>query len=293
MKRQRVQLMSRDREIMKLLLRARWLSTRQLRDRFFPGSSANAVNKRMAKLTQVGLLRTVRPNMTSQRWYKPSAAGAALVAPDASDNASLRYPFPRQLDHFARINDVRLWFERQPELWLQEFWAEWEYKIIGLRPAVVPDALAVLRHGNWQRVLAVEVDCATEHPNVLARKLQAYGSTAAREFVQAVLICVPGWRRLRSVVTACYRMRVVDAGVDCWLLDLNRLGAMSAKSRDVINLATLGDDAQPPTHSLRDLIASPVCLSCRQDGNSTLSGAYTETFENGGHREYSDIGKRA
>jgi hypothetical protein len=282
--------MDRDREIMKLLLRARWLSTQQIRDRFFPGRTANAVNKRLAKLTTAGLLRVVRPHMTSQCWYRPSAAGAALLAQDASNGGtSVRYGFPRQLDHFARINDLRLWFELQEALNLRGFLAEWEYKQVGVRPTVVPDALAFLEQDGRHGVLAIEVDCGTENADVLVRKMRAYASTTARNFIVAVFMCVEGWRRLRSTITACYRAGVVGTGVECWLVDLGRLSGMSADSADIVDLGALGDDAQPPTRSLKTLLGCPVGLSRREEGNARVNAARPSTSGEVWYREYGDF----
>lgn len=227
--------------------------------------------------------------MTSERYYTLSSA-AARVAVDETEPRSRRlsWPFPKQLQHFEYINDLRLWFEAQPELGVEAFWAEWQFKDAGVRPAVVPDALVALEPTGRRLWLALEVDCGTENSNLVARKMLMYKCEVEGSLhgLLAVFIWVPGWRRLRAVVAACYRAGVVEAGVPCWLGDLDRLATMRADSADVVDLQALGDETQPPASSLATLLASPVGLSCREERHEPVTGSVSDDCRLGVPRAY-------
>src|SRR5689334_19176703 len=113
----------RDDQILELLGRARWLTTDQLRAKFFPSKSANAVNKRMRILVDDGLLRSVRPGMTAQCWFRLGSAGVVRLENKGSAVAVPRR-LPVQLTHFKSTNDVRLSLES--EIKSCTFLAEWE-----------------------------------------------------------------------------------------------------------------------------------------------------------------------
>ena len=148
-----------------------------------------------------------------------------------------------------------------------------KFKEAGSRPVVVPDALVALQPGSRPIWLAVEVDCGTENAQYVARKLLTYQGfhQTPLPMPTAVSVWVPGWRRMRSVIKACFRAGVDEVGSQCWLIDLERLQSMNSESQDVVDLASLGDERLPPTRSLAELLGSPVSVSRREDEQTAVS----------------------
>ena len=227
--------------------------------------------------------------MTAERYYRLTRTSAGRLAHDTGGSGP-RVPrrFPIQWMHATRINDVRLWFERQPELGPPEFAAEWEFKELAYRTAVVPDGVVVLRADGEPGYLAVEVDCGTENPQMVARKVAAYRNGTAHEMPRmcAVLIWAPGWRRLRSILAACYRAGLNEVFGECIFGDLDQLNSTRAGSSEFVSLARLDDEGAAVTHRLVDLLVSPVALSSPEETPAAVSQAGCVTCEAGADRQY-------
>lgn len=260
----------RDLDLMDLLARARWLNTSQIRSRFFPEKTANAVNKRMAKLVAARWLRTVRPGLMAERYYSLTERGRRHA--EQTGVGGLKHThttrFPKQLKHFSWINDLRLWFQR-PGLTRVRYEAFWENHPGG-GSSLVPDAIATI--GEELR-LAIEVDCGTENANTVAQKVARYerdGHTLETSLT-AIVVWAPGWRRIHGIAAACYRAGVGLTTPACWLADIESLGSIWIDSPEFVNLSTLDDESQPTAHALRTLLGSPVGLSCGGDKTTGVS----------------------
>ena len=258
MKRLTVQLTVRDRELFNLLAKARWLSTSQVRRRFFPDVSANAVNKRLRKLTQAGYLYRVRPGLTAECFYR-LAQKARGLCPDQS--IVLPRSLPVHLMHFTHINDVRLWLEAQVSqgLPLHEFWSECELKSVGQTWPVVPDGLAALALDGRVSLLAFEVDEGTEQPRLVLDKLIRYQAQREVEF-RVVVVFASSWARIRVLIKTLYGREW--SGLTCLIGDIQRLQSLSVNSPALVDLNTLDEPDGPSLVSLSEMLgvlfASPL-----------------------------------
>ena len=194
-----VEITGRDLQLFQTLNAAGWLHTRQIRDRFFPGKSTNAVCKRLRKLVSGNYLGMTRQNSTECAWYRLAGQGRlALIERDrlAADAITIPSQLPRKLKHFAAINDLRFAFERldgENGASLQFFCSERE---LGLIPQLfgkastlvsklfkayrlIPDALARIRITDNEDTrdvdVAIEYDAGTEHASFFGRtKIRQY-----------------------------------------------------------------------------------------------------------------------
>lgn len=246
---------SRDLELFNLLVRAKWLSTSQIRRRFFPGASLNAVQKRLRRLALGGHLKVGRTGRTSESLFSLTGTSRGLIG---FEHQAAR--LPQQLGHFAFINDLRLWFE---SVAAGRFLAEWEYRPFSTKGATVPDALVRLEHLDQPLLYAIEVDCSTENVRVLVGKLRGYRSSNQR--INGVLIWAPGPRRLRAIAAAVLRSDVGAEIGPVWLADSNELPRTDRCSATFISLDGVASGASPARVSLETLVASPLSLSSHEE----------------------------
>jgi hypothetical protein len=257
-------LTDRDRELFKLLSQARWLSTAQIGRRFFPGVSMNAVSKRLRRLVSGGLLFGTRPERTGESFFRLTRQGAGEVGEDVVVPRKL----PAQLKHRRLINDIRLWLATC-SMATHRFLAEWEFRLPVTKESQVPDAVLVVNVHGHERRLAVEVDCGTENASVLAKKLRGYGGVLTSGRLSGVVMFLPGQRRIKATVAACFKLGVLGDG-QCWVVDLDKLRNMDANTKSFLNLQSL-TAGEPVIDSLHTLLASPFSLSLRRERTSSVS----------------------
>lgn len=258
--RTRTILTERDRAILRLLGRARWLSTEQIQRSFFLTASSNAVSKRLRKLVETGYLHGVRRGRTELNYYRATSSGLQM----ASYTEPFRVPhFPTQIEHFRSINDVRLWFQLNSEA--ESVRAEWEYRSFHTSGTLIPDALVTFRKSGETNHLAIEVDGATENAHVLAKKLARYAAWDRTRNLAGVIVYAPGPSRIRSVVSSCFRLGHAT-GLRCWLTDILRLWSANGNSRCFLDLASAVDGHSIAMENLPGVLGSPFELSCRGEG---------------------------
>lgn len=276
----------RDRELCRILVGARWLSTRQIHRLFFGPASTNAVNKRMRRLVEASILYSVRPSRTGQTYFRLTALGMLTGA--GLDNVSRPAHFPRQIEHFEAINDLRIWFmQNDDNKCLKRFLAEWEYRAFQTRGALIPDALVAYGAGSRRR-LALEIDLATENARTVAAKILAYGGgDLARWPVDGLLIYVPGLSRFKSVIAACYRAGVCLA-IPCWLANIGALWSTDAKTPCFVNLAEALQGKPIAKASFREVLASPLDLSSRREGCTSVTDWGNVVYENRHRPKYQE-----
>ena len=85
-----------------------------------------------------------------------------------------------------------------------------------------------------------------------------------------VLVWVPGARRLRGSVAACFRAGIVGSGLPCWIADIDNLWAMDATTKCLVSLAALVDGSEGVQWSLNEVLSYPLDPSSREEG---LAGA--------------------
>jgi hypothetical protein len=187
------------------LASAGWLTTRQIRDYFFPRKSTNAVSKRLRKLIEGNYLAMVRTSSTEQGLYRLAGQGklALLEQTECSEKeVSIPIHLPRKFKHFTAINDLRYYFEQTIEsagIHLLYFFSERELGHYYAHPhlisdsiivllkgyKIIPDALAKIRtnhEGNTRELsLAIEYDAGTEHAAFFGRtKVKQYAALFAQ-----------------------------------------------------------------------------------------------------------------
>jgi len=173
--------MERDTWLLEALCRLRFLTTTQLlRLRF--GASRSAINKRLRRLFDEGLVRVWVRCLESDNVYSLTVAGRAVLATDRGA-CSLPRGLDRDLDHTLAINDVRIALAATlPALgaellsWLSD---------CDLRPhrsaRLVPDARFTIRWSNGSETsFYLEVDRNTRSAAALQRKLIAYRAMTYR-----------------------------------------------------------------------------------------------------------------
>lgn len=199
-----VALTDRDLKLLEKLNAAGWLTTRQVRDYFFPGKSANAVSKRLRKLTEGDYLAMVRTSSTEPGLYRLAGQGKQALLEHTEDGEEVSIPnhLPRKLRHFIAINDLRLYFEKKIEgedVQLLYFFGERELgryyarshsisdSYISLLGSykIIPDALAKLRikceGGTRELTVAIEYDAGTEQAAFFGRtKVKQYAVLSAQ-----------------------------------------------------------------------------------------------------------------
>lgn len=196
----------RDLEIFQKLNAAGWLTTRQIRNGFFPGKSTNAVCKRLRKLVAGKYIGMVRHNSTECALYRLAGQGKlALIEHSNLEAKDINTPtqVPRKLEHFMKVNDLRFSFEQLRgglNASLLFFFSEREMCLYRQHPGkvsdvllrllesynIIPDALARIRIADQEIArdidMAIEYDAGTEQAGFFGRtKVQQY----ARLFTQS------------------------------------------------------------------------------------------------------------
>ena len=174
----------------------RWLTTTQIGRLYFPGASANAVQKRLRKLAEGGYLRTHREGLLSEALHAPGPKAKAVY-----EERGLEYPGPsevsRQVAHLVGVNDIRIAVETGA-VPVAYFFAYWQVAALGWAHPLIPDAVFGLVAPH-RRHFAVEYDRGTEGLGVLARKLRVYDEGLPGLALEAVVIVTERVRRLGAL----------------------------------------------------------------------------------------------
>jgi hypothetical protein len=263
-------LTSRDRDLLLLASKARWLTTAQIHRAYFHNCSVNACQKRLRKLAQTGLLASARPSRTEQQLWRIGVHGAANLHAGGLSTPIPKRP-PANLDHFRTINDLRLWFKCELRDGSYSFLAEWELKR-GRKLTVIPDALVRIKANRWSLLLAIEVDLATENPGFFAlsklRNYQSFASLNSAANSCYVIVLVSGLRRLKALIKYLYG---APQSTQFLIADIDRFLSTGANSRVLIRLDGETERGGQAVMSLSGLLRSPHCLSSRQEILGALS----------------------
>ena len=163
-------LTDRDRYILAKCAVCRWLSTSQIQRIYFQKASLNAVQKRLRKLSDEGYLRSYRENQMAEVLHAVGPKGKPILEEEGIDIGASDPP--KQLDHLAGINTVRIALETST-LPLAYFFAYWQLSSIGWTFPVIPDAVFALG-GPERRRFLVEYDRGTEPLKTIVEKLRNY-----------------------------------------------------------------------------------------------------------------------
>ncbi len=188
-----LRLTERDRSLIVKCSLCRWLSTSQIQRLYFPRATVNAVQKRLRKLSDDGYLRCHRENQMSEAIYAVGPKGKPLVEGKGIEVA-VGNDVPKQLDHLAGINAIRIALETGSRP-LAYFFAYWQLASLGWTFPVIPDAVFAIKSPDRQRFL-VEYDRGTEPLKSLVEKLRLYNDGIPGFAVDAVLLVLEENRRL-------------------------------------------------------------------------------------------------
>jgi DNA-binding transcriptional ArsR family regulator len=251
-----LQLTERDRWLLESIAKMRFLSTSQLVRLGF-GASRSAVNKRLRRLFDAGLVRAWVRCLESENVYSLTAAGRLTLPTDDGSHVTVPRGLDRDLDHTLAINDVRIALATTlPAIHadLVSWLSDWD-----LRPRrsarLVPDANFTVRWSNGREIaFHLEVDRNTKSASALLRKLFGYRAMTYRhddalgsgDYVILVVAHDPAW-------LARYRLHVAHAALSLpvWFATLADVVAHGAT--DVI--WRTADSDEP--HGLRTLSSLP------------------------------------
>ena len=186
-------------EMLQLLRAARWLSTSQLHRRFFPRATMSAARRRLRRLARAGYLRKQQEDRMREALFTLGREGRRVLEMENNGGkpVALERKPPKQMEHMAGINDIRIAAELCGQL--AYFFAAWELPGIGWKYPLVPDA--IFRMGN--RTFAVEYDRGAEGLRYfIGSKISCYRRGVPGFPVAAVLVVVDRRSRLETLARA-------------------------------------------------------------------------------------------
>ena len=165
-----MRLTARDEELLRKLVRCKWLTTSQIQRIFFSSASLDFVRKRLRKLGRAGYLRSYRENRMAEMLH-------GLGKP------------PKQIEHLVGVNDIRLAAE---EGGVEFFYAHWELPAFGWEYPVFPDAV----YKSRGILYVAEYDTGTETFAQLEAKFRQY---ACFDFDHVLLLYAETEKRLQKL----------------------------------------------------------------------------------------------
>jgi hypothetical protein len=174
----------------------RWLTTTQVGRLYFPGATANAVQKRLRKLAESGYLRSYREGLLSEALHAPGPKAKAVFEEKRVEYLGAS-EVPRQIAHLVGVNDIRIAVETS-SVTVAYFFAHWQVGGLGWPHPVIPDAVFGLLAPH-RRNFAVEYDRGTESVSILAAKLRTYQEGLPGFAFDAVVIVTERERRIDAL----------------------------------------------------------------------------------------------
>ena len=89
-------------DLLNLLRAARWLTTGQVRRRFFPGATADAARKRLRMLTDAQYLMMYREHRMAEALFALGPKGKQALEKRGAEEITLERKPPKQWEHFLR-----------------------------------------------------------------------------------------------------------------------------------------------------------------------------------------------
>jgi hypothetical protein len=136
-----MRLTTRCKDLLRLLRAARWLSTGQVRRRFFPHATVSAARRRLRRLAATGYVTKHQENRMREAIFTLGREARRVLETgiDGGKPLALERVLPKQLEHLAGINDIRIAAELSGQL--SYFFAAWELPGVGWKHLIVPDAI--------------------------------------------------------------------------------------------------------------------------------------------------------
>jgi len=193
-----MRLTKRCMDLLRLLRVARWLTTSQIRRRFFTDASLDAARRRLRKLAAGRYVAMAQPNRMTEALFTLGREGQRVLKLQEIDGeiALERRP-PKQIEHLIGINDIRIAAELAGDL--DYFFACWELPRLGWQCAVIPDAVFSIS----DRTYAMEFDRGDEGLQFFLRtKIPGYAHGFSGFICNAVLIVTERRARMESLARA-------------------------------------------------------------------------------------------
>ncbi len=171
----------RDVELLLALRAARWLSTRQVGELCFSGTSLEMARRRLRLLRSGKYVRSCQSNSMAQALHTLGPAARDLLRSEGASAFRLERTPPKNLEHFTGINDIRIAMERCAKKGCFEisfFFACWELQQQSWPHRIIPDAVCALERGDAEPVTVLfEYDRGEESSAyVLRTKFRPYTS---------------------------------------------------------------------------------------------------------------------
>jgi hypothetical protein len=209
-----VRLRDRDIDILLALAKMRLLKTSNLTVLYF--SAKGTCQKRLRKLFDAGLVRTIVTDLAADNRYALTPLGHALLVEALPDEDVPDFrPAPRidgrGLAHLELVNRYRIALAKgatAASVELVAFVPEWELRSAEPTAPLIPDAALTLRVDGRDHGIAMEVDTGSEPPATVVRKVERYeAAVLARRRVggllaPTVVIIASSARRARSLARA-------------------------------------------------------------------------------------------
>jgi len=192
-----VRLTPRCKDLLRLLRAARWLTTSQVRRRFFPRATVSAARRRLRLLAKSGYVRKHQENRMREAIFALDRGGKRVLESGGAREIGLERQPPKQMAHLAGINDIRIAAEACDQL--AYFFAAWELPGIGWKYPIVPDAVFRLA----DRTFAVEYDRGVEGLRYfVGAKIARYRRGFDGFLLAAVLVVVDQEARIGALARA-------------------------------------------------------------------------------------------
>src|SRR5437667_2818017 len=165
-------------DLLNLLRAARWLTTGQVRRRFFARATADAARKRLRKLTDAQYLLMYREHRMAEALFTLGRGAKRVLEKHGAEEITLERTPPKQWEHFCAVNDLRLAAELSGKL--SYFFACWEIPRLDWPHAIIPDAI----FSAGDKTFAVELDRGVEGIRFLSgpRSPRIRGDSTASRF---------------------------------------------------------------------------------------------------------------
>lgn len=184
-------------ELFRLLRGARWLSTGQIHRRFFPHASFDAARKRLRKHVETRHLVAYREHRMAETLFTLGPEAKRLLEQVSAADIRLERKPPKQIEHFAGINDIRIAAELAESL--SYFFACWELPAFDWQHPIIPDAVC----GFSGRTFAIEYDRGMEGVRFfIDTKITLYERGLDGLPLTAVLVITDGSQRMKNLAQA-------------------------------------------------------------------------------------------
>ena len=181
-------------ELLRLLRGARWLSTGQIHRRFFPSASLDAARKRLRKLVETRHLVAYREHQMKEVLFTLGPEGKRVLEEVSAEEIRLERKPPKQLAHFAGINDIRIAAELAGSL--SYFFACWELPSLNWQHPLIPDAICAFS----DRTFAIEYDRGMEGVRFFAEtKIALYERGLVGLPLAAIVVITDGRQRIKNL----------------------------------------------------------------------------------------------